>query len=181
MIYSLKNISDTKRSIIMEALRLWKRKQDESIGSRRFLKIVDEYGWENDGCGAFKRCIIKGSIVAKYPLTSRCKEDRLWNESEVRREFEQWKYAPKLLKKYLPRCYAFIDNLLIQDKVINTGFDSKRRKELNKLIREFDLRDAEPHNVGFSRLGTIKFFDWVYKRRDEAVCDIRGDKSLKDY
>lgn len=178
---NLKNVSALKYNLILQALGTWKScKQDTDI----FLDTLLDLGWEDSILyheGSFKTCIWKKSIVAKF-AKSDSSDDRL----EVEREYEQYQTIPWELRKYFARSYVMSNGLLIQDRVLVQCMD-RDKCNMNDILSKFDYQLCDyTHNHGHSRKGTIKFFDWVFKRRsiwmddsDEPLVDNNEKEKLK--
>jgi len=169
---AFKSVSKIKSTIINEAISVWNKTKNTNTtaGRTTFAKKLKEIGWKRIGTSAaYKTCYAKNSIVVKFTLSVNSVEAC----NEVEREFQQWNLAPKKFKKYLPRSYALIDGLLIQDKVLvvcDCGWDGcADAKEIKKDFHNhlFDWQ----HNHGRTLKGTIKFFDWVYNRSWDKVED----------
>jgi hypothetical protein len=157
------SISKIKKKLILEALREWKKALKSRKHERVFAKNMLNKGWSHTGGGDYKVCLVKESIAVKF-----AKEfcDYTGSDLEVQREWEQWQCSPWGLKKHLPYNYMLYKGLLIQDRVLNKCTKGYWKcKDLQKLNKEFDIHDTG-HNHGHSTRGKVKFFDWVYRRRD---------------
>ena len=133
----------------------------KNVGSPEFFPLKN--GWKLAGSGLFKQCLMKKSIIIKYP-----KSYDVYNKMEILREYDQWKAPPdKHFKKHLPTTYILInDEILIQDIVLNKCIPSlgcKNKSQLLELVDRYNLQDYN-NNHGHTRTGRIKFFDSVWKR-----------------
>lgn len=165
--YPINNVSKVKQELVLQVITLWEKLEGDKA---KFDKEMKDLGWSTNvvhSHGSFKKCFWKGSIVAKY-----ANNDYEPNLAEVKREYEQFHSVPKHLQKYFPRVYAFVNGLLIQDRVLLKcgelqNLNPPQKCTLSEVYKEFDHRlDDYGHNHGHSKAGTVKFFDWVYKRRN---------------
>jgi hypothetical protein len=162
-----KSVSKVKHRNIIEALKVWNKKPRNTNRAREsYIREMEKLGWAAGGWGSYKKSLIKDSIVVKfaaYPNKADC-------VNEVQREFEQWKLVPREFKKHLPRLYVFQKGLLVQDRVMHyclNGWACKCEEGIRSL---FPVRDGQ-QNHGHTLKGTVKYFDWVYKRSWEKVSD----------
>lgn len=171
-----KNISNIKRNAILEALQEWKIKKPNNYNeSLNFIKHMEELGWKDIGYGAFKRCLVKNSIVIKFAMDP----EGFSCIREIDREYEQYISSPKELKKYLPKTYTLYNGLMIQDKVLENKCYSNCEDTISTLRNKFNLFDCY-HNHGHNRIGKIKFFDWVWKRDGAYLTEDIKTIRLKD-
>jgi hypothetical protein len=168
---NLNGVSALKRRLIFQALDTW---QDCEQDTDKYFTAMIELGWSNSRLhsrgGAYKTCLWKNSIVAKYvqPNNPYGREAH----REIRREFEQYHAVPYKLKKYFPRSYILENGLLIQDRVLVECCDPYNCMFSNNINKIFDNKlEDYVANHGHSRKGTIKFFDWVYKRMCPWILD----------
>lgn len=181
--------SISKRRNVCEAIEMWKNinpfNSDDYIRSVTiFEQNLIRLGWSanklHSDHGSFKNCLWKGSIVAKY--SNSIKDECCIHE--VKREFEQYRIMPKRLKKYFPHIYVLYDGLLlIQDRVLIKCQDRSKYNlqcNLHNIISDSGLRGIRDydHNHGHSLAGTVKFFDWVYRRTSPWVDSF--DRPLKE-
>lgn len=171
---NLNYASAAKRELIHEVVETW-YKYRQKDDKEPFFAEMKELGWSVElphGMGSFKSIVHKGSIVAKF-----AQYDSMSCDAEVDREWEQFQTAPAKLKRHLPRCHYYGMGLLVQDKVIKRCRNSYDCSSSEELANELDLCDYG-HNHGHNRLGTVKFFDWVWRRRGPWLEDLR--KPLKE-
>lgn len=171
----LEKVTKVKRRAIEEALFVWTSKDRKTDGGRKdFYAEMEKLGWKETGYGSYKCCLCKESIAIKYSKNVNHEESN-W---EVKREFEQFQRATNKFKRYLPVVYAFVDGLLIQDKVLVKCNYGANCKEAQKIANKFPVLDYG-HNHGHSIKGVVKFFDWVYNRQWSLVY-AKGDKDFFD-
>jgi len=156
-------VSGVKKYAIEEALRMWKSKADHQYSFMREMKSIGWKSKELHDSGAFKRCLWKNSIVIKY-ITNQA------NIDEIAREVEQYRLAPPGFRKYLPKIYAYGKDYIIQDRVLFSCNHTSGRCNVKEIANKYELSDYK-HNHGHSLNGTVKFFDWVYRRDDAWVFD----------
>ena len=163
---SIKSVSKLKQDLILQALASWEKNKGRRSN---FLKEMKDSGWSSNiiHChGSFKECLWKGSIIAKYS-----RNNSLHTLAEVKREYEQYASVPEKLRKHFPKTYIFINGLLIQDRVLlKCGEHKSKPCNVGSIVNKFKFNSAYTtlydyaHNHGHSRTGTVKFFDWVYRR-----------------
>ncbi|MHA2280170.1 MAG: hypothetical protein ACXAC5_04760 [Promethearchaeota archaeon] len=159
---NLNGVSVLKRRLIFQALDTW---HDCKQNTDKYLTAMIEFGWSDSNLhnryGSYKTCIWKNSIIAKYVKPDNCYGEEA--HKEIKREFEQYHAVPYKLRKYFARSYILENGLLIQDRVLVECSDKHNcTKDINKIFNN-KLGDHVA-NHGHSKKGTIKFFDWVYKR-----------------
>lgn len=157
---NLKHVSKVKQQLIHEALRVW-TKHWHKADRTPFITEMKQLGWSDymtHGHGSFKTVVWKGSIVAKFIYA----DGRPEADAEIEREWEQFRTAPKKLKRHLPKSYCFKNGLLIQDRVLLKCADVVGCNNVN-IGMDLGLQDYG-HNHGHSKAGTVKYFDWVWRR-----------------
>lgn len=173
MKFNFKRVSKIKQRLIQEVMGVWLlHLQDD--GKDAFIEQIYKLGWSGNklhGFGSFKNTIWKNNIIAKFA----------YNENqacsvELERELEQFNTAPSALKKYLPNTYILKNGLMIQDRVV-LKCDQVSNCNVEDIAKKLNLRDYN-HNHAHNFAGTIKFFDWVWRRIDPWLGN--PDKPLKD-
>ena len=157
-IMNLNNVSKIKRELIFQAIEIW---DQVSYDRSKFFTEMRKNNWSRNTSfydGSYKTCLWKRSIVVKYAAEPNCRE----STCEIEREFEQYTSVPSKLKRYFTRSYIYYNGILIQDKVLK---QCTCDCNLSEISREFNNQIWDyKWNHGHSNKGTVKFFDWVYRR-----------------
>jgi len=159
---NLNGVSALKRRLIFQALDTW-HDCNES-GLRFTLMMEKDFGWSSSllhsSPGSFKNCLWKKSIVVKFGKNGN-------NCDELTREYEQYLILPQKCRKHLPRSYILENGLLIQDRVLVKCKEEYGVCVTYDIRKQFENRLQDyHHNHGHSKKGTVKFFDWVYRRQN---------------
>lgn len=165
--------SKVKATAIREAIRVWTNADTNTCqGRREFSRKIIKLGWKRvDSNAAFKACYFKNSIVVKFARNPESTE----SSNEVTREVQQWKMVPRKFKKYIPRIHAYVNGLIVQDRVMVECESYTKCKRAKNIAKEFNYLNDWAHNHGHSKKGTVKFFDWVYRRSWDKSEDINID------
>jgi len=170
---NLKRVSKVKQDLIREVVDGWLAHL-RSDNKDAFVLEMGRLGWSGanlHGFGSFKRFIWKDNIIAKFANT-----DNQVCSAEIDREWEQFNTAPTAIKKYLPNAYILKNGLLVQDRVV-LKCNQVSKCNVDAIANELKLNDYG-HNHAHNFVGTVKFFDWVWRRHDPWTSDF--NKPLKD-
>lgn len=173
-----KRVGLEEKRTIARVIRLFKA----SYSIKQFKSKLLPMGHLIAGEGSFKESFIIGKLVVKTTVTNRINKGCASEEvTEIKREVEQYKYAPPGFRKHLPRLFVCInDFVMIQERVLIRSLDGKDADlfitRVDKLAEKYDLYDYI-HNYGIGLDGRVKFFDWVWRRDDNH--DYNPDLPLK--
>jgi hypothetical protein len=125
----------------------------------RFTNLLRRRGWRRLG-GGFKAAMIKGGYVAKFAYDK-------GDDTHTEPEWRIWRRAPRFKRRFLARCYAYEDGLLIQSYhpqcQISTkapyGGDCSIAKQWAERFRILDWNG----NHGHRQSGLPVFFDYDNK------------------
>jgi hypothetical protein len=165
--------SKIKATAIKEAVEAWSSSNTSTCKGRcKFGEKIIKLGWKKIcSDAAFKSCYFKDSIIIKFARNP----GDINSCNEVTREVQQWKMAPRNFKKHIPKIYTYIDGLIVQDRVMLECESYVKCKKARDVANKFNYLSDWKHNHGHSKKGTVKFFDWVYRRNWNKSDDIEID------
>lgn len=103
--------------MVREVLALWRQAHAEvgdpedktdAAARDRFTNLLRRRGWKLYK-GGFKAAMVKDGLVAKFAYDK-------GDDTYTTKEWNIWKRAPRFKRRFLARCYAYEDGLLIQER-----------------------------------------------------------------
>jgi len=135
--------------VIRIILGLWRDRKDNDS----FYRCMVRLGWEPPSVyeeGGFKTVLMKGKLVLKYDDVDLC--------GHTEKEWTLYRRTTTFKRRYLAKCYAYEDGLLIQEKLPQRCLGLEACTDAKRWAHRFRILDWGWNHT--HRNGHPVFFDY---------------------